>query len=1526
MDDIRNHPNWAALMGEQPVMPVPSIQLTQQTDAPTAKWALSTQQPLQSNTEQQPQELPINREPEASWSNLGGLFRPEELLDKSAWQDAGRRWGVAGRAAAPYAAAAGAGALTGGGALAGMGIKGLLDLLSFGVNSASHDIIGRPVMASTDEIVDRGLDALNVPRPQGRGEEVVSNLGRAGMGAIAGGPGLAPVLARGMAPIQGLTTAPTLAQRVALSAARNPGAQVAGGVAGQAAVEAIPQRWRGPATDTIANTLGGVIGAHAVPFFEGVPNVVAGSRPMNPEYMTAIQQAMDNRARVSSNPEITRTPQQVENFINDARARNSVSAAFNAALERRNPLDAIANRVAAMQAEDQLNSSVLNPQQAIQNIERTQAEGLNRNIPGYQMGSAAATNDHGVAKFLAQSKSNPRVNAGSDLNQEAIARNLANISSSNIRPEGAYQQAASDRQAAFLEPSERAVAESRRQLQQQQATIQEIQAAKDTAEANLKAEQMRLAENASASQRAAASEAGNAEFFRKNEAFNRRMDATKDPAELSKPISIDPLVQGIEMSKRGSATALENANPEILTKEEQLKRFGATPAASSGAPSVSKTVIAAEPSMVGSVSAMTPERAAQIEASIKAIPEAKGMAKYLQDLGGPVESTIKTPSGQMVKVRRKLVELEDVVRGGKSEAHPAEYQNRDRSTAASQNQVNEIVGRFNPPEITGSNPVATSGAPIVGPQGNVLEGGHARMSALERILTEPGNSAQREAYIAELKKGGHDVSGFKNPVEVQERVTPMTPQEVQGFVQDLNRPTVSALSTTDMAKGDAAALGNSLAKLDPTKPLDHPSNAEFVRSMNSTQLGSTEYASYLKPDGTPNTALTKRYQDALSQAAYGGESKASDALLRSMRDDSDSMVRTIASAMEDSAGGFAKLRQAIEGGQIPKEYDLGTKVADAAAFVRDARRQGIHPLELLKNGDMLGGLDNQTQALVELFYNEGSRRQQGTKALGQTLNQIAAEAMQQDTGLGLGGGVTPDQIIQRGKQSINTKAEVAGAETETSMAKQVEEPKIAPAMAKTEAVSVASAPPETFTVENAAATLESLKSAQREATRNGDHNAARALEAPIKNIEDQLNVEAKNLMAGKALYRTEIAPVMSHGISDSIKRSGPGGDPHGVHPSRFLDQWLTGEPSTKDAKQLVKLMGDTPDNIDAVRQWSISHMASEMREKATGEGIRSWLNKRANVFDQPEFSSIRDEFRRLANQLDNHSETLNRAGKDLQAERQRLKEIESSGSAAESDLAAKRKTSEEAGSSMIASGGAGVEKVLSDPVRAREAVAAATTPEARVDLDNMVRAYIGQKVRNSAPIRIKDPNDPVAVENRVVSMAKAVRELVPAGGSVDADARREALSVLTSPDHVRRLEMLANALESETKQESLIRGNTSGSPTEQQSAVVRMSKAASSWFRRLSMQIIEASKDTKAFDEYVVDIAHSPELTKQILRMRNANDTQGIPALVDQLSRSKVGQFNATASQAAPKWNKRQQAQQDDEESGETPGAPDEKE
>ena len=149
-------------------------------------------------------------------------------------------------------------------------------------------------------------------------------------------------------------------------------------------------------------------------------------------------------------------------------------------------------------------------------------------------------------------------------------------------------------------------------------------------------------------------------------------------------------------------------------------------------------------------------------------------------------------------------------------------------------------------------------------------------------------------------------------------------------------------------------------------------------------------------------------------------------------------------------------------------------------------------------------------------------------------------------------------------------------------------------------------------------------------------------------------------------------------------------------------------------------------------------------------------------------------------------------------------------------------------------------------------------------------------------------------------MAKTVRSLL------DNKNSRQSLEILTSPEHVRRLDMLANALEAEAKPSKMMRGSAQGSDTQQKTAVDRAAQASSSFYRRMTQTALEVLKNTNVARQFAADIQLNPELLKQIVLMHKANDPNQIGGIVRAWAKTQ-GRLTGTAGQLDRGWRKREQ-------------------
>jgi hypothetical protein len=350
--------------------------------------------------------------------------------------------------------------------------------------------------------------------------------------------------------------------------------------------------------------------------------------------------------------------------------------------------------------------------------------------------------------------------------------------------------------------------------------------------------------------------------------------------------------------------------------------------------------------------------------------------------------------GRSVGVTYEVVEADSLVTShgddmSPNPLFPPELQPRDRTRAISQDQVQSIAGNLQP-ERLGPSPQAESGAPIVGPDG-LVESGNARVMALRRAYQAGGVPA--ENYRAFLRAQNFDISGMQNPVLVARRVTDLDDEARVGFVTAANRSTALRLGASEQALADARLIDDAvLARLEgvDSSALE---NRDFVRGFMA-KLPRAEQGELVDRHGVLSQGGERRVMAALMGRAYG-----EPALLGRALEDADSNIKSIAGAMGDAAGPWAKMRDAVARGDIPRGMDITDDLLEAVRLVTKARDEGRSVKDMVNQAEMFGG-PNEIAKLVAraMFSDDDLKRPVGRAKLTAFLNDYAAEAMKNDAG------------------------------------------------------------------------------------------------------------------------------------------------------------------------------------------------------------------------------------------------------------------------------------------------------------------------------------------------------------------------------------------------------------------------------------------------------------------------------------------------------------------------------------------------
>lgn len=355
--------------------------------------------------------------------------------------------------------------------------------------------------------------------------------------------------------------------------------------------------------------------------------------------------------------------------------------------------------------------------------------------------------------------------------------------------------------------------------------------------------------------------------------------------------------------------------------------------------------------------------------------------------------------GRSVGVNYDVVEADSLTTSHRNDmsvnpAFPQELQPRDRTRAISQDQVNSIAGNLQPERLGPSNDAST-GAPIVGPDG-LVESGNGRIMALRRAYDDNGASAQ--SYRNFLRAQNYDIEGFDKPVLIARRNTELDPESRLSFVTAANRSTAMRLGAAEQSLSDARLIDDAVLSKLKGSDAETLGNRDFVRGFMQ-KLPRSEQGELVDKAGVLSQAGERRVMAALMGRAYG-----EPALLGRALEDADSNIKSLAGALGDSAGSWAIMRDAVARGDIPRGMDITDDLLEAVRIVMKARDEGRAVRDLVNQAEMFGGPNEIAKIVARAMFGDGNMtRAVSRKRLAAFLNDYADEALKNDAGARLFG-------------------------------------------------------------------------------------------------------------------------------------------------------------------------------------------------------------------------------------------------------------------------------------------------------------------------------------------------------------------------------------------------------------------------------------------------------------------------------------------------------------------------------------------
>lgn len=325
-------------------------------------------------------------------------------------------------------------------------------------------------------------------------------------------------------------------------------------------------------------------------------------------------------------------------------------------------------------------------------------------------------------------------------------------------------------------------------------------------------------------------------------------------------------------------------------------------------------------------------------------------------------SQVTTARGDMVNTQFELRDLSEIV-DSSSALYDQLLQPRDReSRAASDAQIAEIVGRLDPGQL-GDSRLASTGAPIIGPDGQV-ESGNGRINALAQIYARNPQGAQ--AYRQMIEARGLDTTGMERPVLVRRRITEMSPQQRQAWTRNANERETMAMSSTEQATADARAMPDTVLTSYRGGDVTAAANRDFVRSFIASAVSPAERNAMMAADGSLSVDGVRRIRFALMARAYGDTG-----LIAKIAEDTDANIAAIGKALLEAAPAMAQLRAAVQAGEVPEQYDISAAIAEAAGMVSRSRETGQSLVGMLAQTDAFAAPPSpEMKEVLRLFFRD----------------------------------------------------------------------------------------------------------------------------------------------------------------------------------------------------------------------------------------------------------------------------------------------------------------------------------------------------------------------------------------------------------------------------------------------------------------------------------------------------------------------------------------------------------------------------
>lgn len=323
-------------------------------------------------------------------------------------------------------------------------------------------------------------------------------------------------------------------------------------------------------------------------------------------------------------------------------------------------------------------------------------------------------------------------------------------------------------------------------------------------------------------------------------------------------------------------------------------------------------------------------------------------------------STAYDANGDSYELLTEIEDLSDLVasnemNGALNAMYPQELQPRDRSSAASQMQIENIANNLRA-EVLGNSHRVSDGAPIID-LNNVVESGNGRTLAI-RKASETGKADDYRAYVEQYARdNGIDISGMKQPVLVRRRLSEADQVE---FARVANQQDIAGYSATERARNDVIP-DTSLLKFNQDGNINFDQSHEFVKQFLHG-IPEAERVNLITKDKQLSQDGKRRIEAAVAHHSYGDSN-----LVARLSENLDDESKNLLNALMRVAPQLAQQNDLMkQGGRHANT--IAKDLAIAAQKLSDLKANGQTVPDYLNQGQLIDdGLSDGAKQFLNMF-------------------------------------------------------------------------------------------------------------------------------------------------------------------------------------------------------------------------------------------------------------------------------------------------------------------------------------------------------------------------------------------------------------------------------------------------------------------------------------------------------------------------------------------------------------------------------